>query len=295
MAAARSGLLTRRRRSRRAGTRACPAARRQGQPRSRRSNCWRGAARRSSRACASSARARDWARARAGAAGARDRRAARGTERRAPGLGRTGARPAAGDGRRQRHARQLLRRRRLPRARRAPSPTAARSSRRAPTSSISAASPPGPAPRPVAPEEELTAHRAGAARARQPRAPSSRSTRATPRSMAMALAAGARIVNDVTALAGDPASLGTVARSGAAVVLMHMQGEPATMQRDAALWARVARRARIPGGADRGLRGGRHRARAHRRRSRHRLRQAERHNLEILARLALFHALGAAA
>lgn len=49
--------------------------------------------------------------------------------------------------------------------------------------------------------------------------------------MREAIAAGARIVNDVTALAGDPESLDVVATSGASVVLMHMQGEPATMQR----------------------------------------------------------------
>jgi dihydropteroate synthase len=48
--------------------------------------------------------------------------------------------------------------------------------------------------------------------------------------MAGALARGARIVNDVTALTGDPASPAVVARSGAAVVLMHMRGEPRTMQ-----------------------------------------------------------------
>jgi dihydropteroate synthase len=46
-----------------------------------------------------------------------------------------------------------------------------------------------------------------------------------------AIAAGARIVNDITALAGDPGSLGVVAASGASVVLMHMQGEPQTMQK----------------------------------------------------------------
>src|SRR5262245_28645589 len=46
-----------------------------------------------------------------------------------------------------------------------------------------------------------------------------------------ALAAGARIVNDVTAL-GDPAMAGVVARSGAGLVLMHMRGTPADMQRD---------------------------------------------------------------
>ena len=46
-----------------------------------------------------------------------------------------------------------------------------------------------------------------------------------------ALAAGARIVNDVSA-GRDPALLPLVARSGAAVVLMHMRGEPRTMQAD---------------------------------------------------------------
>jgi dihydropteroate synthase len=50
--------------------------------------------------------------------------------------------------------------------------------------------------------------------------------------MAAALASGARIVNDITALTGDPAAAAIVARSGAALVLMHMQGEPRTMQRD---------------------------------------------------------------
>lgn len=44
-----------------------------------------------------------------------------------------------------------------------------------------------------------------------------------------ALAAGAQIVNDVSAL-GDPAMAPLVAASGAAIVLMHMRGEPATMQ-----------------------------------------------------------------
>jgi dihydropteroate synthase len=45
-----------------------------------------------------------------------------------------------------------------------------------------------------------------------------------------AIAAGASIVNDVTALAGDPDSLDVVARSNVAAILMHMQGEPTTMQ-----------------------------------------------------------------
>jgi dihydropteroate synthase len=45
-----------------------------------------------------------------------------------------------------------------------------------------------------------------------------------------ALDAGADIVNDTSAFRFDPAMPGDVARSGAAVVLMHMQGTPRTMQ-----------------------------------------------------------------
>jgi dihydropteroate synthase len=41
---------------------------------------------------------------------------------------------------------------------------------------------------------------------------------------------GAELVNDVTALRGDPAMAGVVAESGAYLCLMHMQGEPRTMQ-----------------------------------------------------------------
>lgn len=47
---------------------------------------------------------------------------------------------------------------------------------------------------------------------------------------AAALAAGAHIVNDITALTGDPDMGRVVADSGAGVVLMHMQGTPQTMQ-----------------------------------------------------------------
>jgi dihydropteroate synthase len=49
---------------------------------------------------------------------------------------------------------------------------------------------------------------------------------------AAALAAGATMVNDVTALRHDPAMVDVVARSGAACCLMHMLGEPRTMQAD---------------------------------------------------------------
>jgi dihydropteroate synthase len=47
-----------------------------------------------------------------------------------------------------------------------------------------------------------------------------------------AIAAGATIVNDITALRGDPSMAGVVAETGAGVVLMHMQGTPETMQRN---------------------------------------------------------------
>src|SRR3954468_8812246 len=45
-----------------------------------------------------------------------------------------------------------------------------------------------------------------------------------------ALALGAELVNDVTALRADPELAGVVADSGAYLCLMHMQGEPRTMQ-----------------------------------------------------------------
>ena len=47
-----------------------------------------------------------------------------------------------------------------------------------------------------------------------------------------AFSLGAELVNDVTALRGDPELAGVVADAGGYVCLMHMQGEPRTMQRD---------------------------------------------------------------
>jgi len=110
--------------------------------------------------------------------------------------------------------------------------------------------------------------------------------------MAEALASGARIVNDVTALASDPESLAVIAGCEAAVVLMHMQGEPQTMQSapryddvllDVAgfLEARIAAcegagiaRSRLL--VDPGIGFGKTLA----------------HNLELLAKLGAFHGLG---
>ena len=61
-------------------------------------------------------------------------------------------------------------------------------------------------------------------------------SRSTPRKAAVARARastpGAAFVNDVTALRGDPDMAAVVAESGADVCLMHMQGEPRTMQDD---------------------------------------------------------------
>ncbi|HEX6843461.1 MAG TPA: dihydropteroate synthase [Stellaceae bacterium] len=110
--------------------------------------------------------------------------------------------------------------------------------------------------------------------------------------MAAALAAGARVINDVSALAGEPESIGIAARAQAPVVLMHMPGDPRTMQDDprytlasldvleylagrvAACVAAGIPRERIV--VDPGIGFGKRSA----------------HNLEIMARLALFHALG---
>ncbi|HEY7890671.1 MAG TPA: dihydropteroate synthase [Solirubrobacteraceae bacterium] len=47
-----------------------------------------------------------------------------------------------------------------------------------------------------------------------------------------ALTAGASLVNDVSALRSDPAMAGVIASAGAECCLMHMQGEPRTMQAD---------------------------------------------------------------
>lgn len=49
---------------------------------------------------------------------------------------------------------------------------------------------------------------------------------------AAALEAGARVVNDVSGGAHDPALLGVAARARATVVLGHLRGSPETMQRD---------------------------------------------------------------
>src|SRR5205823_2175803 len=46
-----------------------------------------------------------------------------------------------------------------------------------------------------------------------------------------ALELGAELVNDVTALRGDPELVRVVADAGAYLCLMHMQGEPRTMQK----------------------------------------------------------------
>jgi dihydropteroate synthase len=49
---------------------------------------------------------------------------------------------------------------------------------------------------------------------------------------AAALAAGAAIVNDISALRDDSEMAAVVARTGAGIVLMHMQGTPQTMQQN---------------------------------------------------------------
>jgi dihydropteroate synthase len=110
--------------------------------------------------------------------------------------------------------------------------------------------------------------------------------------MARAAAAGADILNDVSALSHDPDALRVAAESGLPVVLMHAQGDPRTMnddpqysdvaldvfdyleQRLAACEAAGIARSRIV--VDPGIGFGKH---LH-------------HNVAVLASLSLYHALG---
>jgi dihydropteroate synthase len=107
-----------------------------------------------------------------------------------------------------------------------------------------------------------------------------------------ALAAGASLVNDVTAFRGDPEMAGVVAAAGVDCCLMHMRGEPRTMQSDPRyddvvdeVRAFLAERLEFAVGAgvaaerimlDPGIGFG----------------KTERHNLELLARLDELAALG---
>jgi dihydropteroate synthase len=88
-----------------------------------------------------------------------------------------------------------------------------------------------PGAEPVPPAEEIR-RIAPVVAALARRAPVSVDTRHAA-TMQAALAAGARIVNDVSGLAHDPAAAEVVAAAGCPVVLMHMRGTPATMQAEA--------------------------------------------------------------
>ena len=52
-----------------------------------------------------------------------------------------------------------------------------------------------------------------------------------PKVMEAALSAGASIINDITALTGDPNSLSLAVKHKVPVILMHMKGTPLTMQK----------------------------------------------------------------
>jgi dihydropteroate synthase len=110
--------------------------------------------------------------------------------------------------------------------------------------------------------------------------------------MTAALEAGARMVNDVSALTFDDRSAGTVAAAGVPVVLMHHQGAPETMQDDPRyddllvevyLWLEERIAAAVEAGIareqiliDPGFGFGKNVG----------------HNLELMNGLALFHSLG---
>ena len=85
-----------------------------------------------------------------------------------------------------------------------------------------------PGATPVAPGEEA-ARAIPAVRAAAVRGPVSIDTRNAAVAHA-AFAAGARIVNDVSAMTHDPTMAAVVAEAGAPVILMHARGEPRTMQ-----------------------------------------------------------------
>ncbi len=152
---------------------------------------------------------------------------------------------------------------------------------------------PGAAEVPLAEEARRVAPVIAALRAAGEAVPISVDTRKAAVAQA-ALAAGAGLVNDVSAMEFDPAMAGLVARTGAEICLMHAQGRPETMQADPryddvlldvydALAARVAAaeaagiaRARIV--VDPGIGFG----------------KTQEHNLALLGRLSLFHGLGCA-
>ncbi len=110
--------------------------------------------------------------------------------------------------------------------------------------------------------------------------------------MRVAVAAGARIVNDVSALSYDAESAGVVSATGCHVILMHAQGEPKTMQlapkyNDVVLDVYDALEERIAFAVNAGI-------------SRNRIcidpgigfGKSLTHNLQILHDLPLFHGLG---
>ena len=127
------------------------------------------------------------------------------------------------DGRLQRHAGLVQRRRALPRARRRPSRGSTSCSQRGPTSSTSAASRRGRARRPVAGARAARARARRGDGARSLAGPASRSTPPSPEVAAACLDAGACAVNDVSCLRDDRLAR-VVAGSGAALVLMHARG-----------------------------------------------------------------------
>ncbi|HEY6661653.1 MAG TPA: dihydropteroate synthase [Sphingomicrobium sp.] len=110
--------------------------------------------------------------------------------------------------------------------------------------------------------------------------------------MTPALEAGARMINDVSALTWDERSAGVVAAAGVPVVLMHHQGKPETMQEDPRyddvlvevyLWLEERIAAAVESGIardliliDPGFGFGKNVG----------------HNLELMNGLALFHSLG---
>ena len=133
------------------------------------------------------------------------------------------------DGGRQRDPRLVLRRGAVPRCRRRRSRTGGSWPRRGRRSSTSAANRRGRGPRRWPPRRSCARVVPVVAGLAGWRRPISIDTSKAAVAEA-ALDAGATIVNDVTALRGDPEMAALCAERGAGVVLMHMHGDPRTMQ-----------------------------------------------------------------
>ena len=180
----------------------------------------------------------------------------------------------------------VLRRRAVPRCRRARSSTACKLRDEGADFVDVGGESTRPGASPVAARRRTAPRDAGGRSARGARASRSPSIRSKPEVMRAAIAAGCAMVNDVNAFRAEGAIEAVAQADGVGLVVMHMQGTPATMQTDpryddvVAEVGVIPRRARARASRPRAC------ARAHRARSRLRLRQDRRAQQAALPRAA---------